>query len=174
MSLRLLYLIVLQRVLPPSHSPARRVRRGCVDNLRKSFRRPGAAPTAAARVGCAGRRVEGLGLGPASLHEIPVSPHDRGWGDNPMSSVCSRPQPDQRRKHRPIRPGQSRPTDLAANTANLVAQHEDLRIFRVCAAGQQPQPARPSSRPRTGRRCPRSRTGGRRSTSPAHSAHCLP
>jgi hypothetical protein len=69
-----------------------------------------------------------------------VPPQDRGRGDDPMQSASRGQQPGQCRKHRPIRPRQARSVHLTAQHGDLVAQHEDFRVFRLCAAGQQPEP----------------------------------
>jgi len=89
------------------------------------------APAAASRAS---------GLSPASLHQVPVPPQDRGRGDDAMQSTCWGQQPGQRREHRAVRPGQSRSVHLTAQHGDLVTQHEDLRILRMCTAGQQSQP----------------------------------
>jgi hypothetical protein len=81
------------------------------------------------------------GLSPAPLHQIPVPPQDRGRGNNPMQSACPGQQPGQCREHRAVGPGQSWPAYLAAQHRYLVAQHEDFRIFRFCAASQQSKPS---------------------------------
>jgi hypothetical protein len=89
------------RYSPQPGNQDRRVRHGCVDNPKKGSRRPAAVPTAAARVRCTGRRFEGFGAGAtplASLHQVPVPPHDRGRGDDPMQSTNGGQQPDQCRK----------------------------------------------------------------------------
>jgi hypothetical protein len=57
--------------LPQPGSRARRVRRGCVGNSRKSSRRPAAASTRAAPVPCAGRRFGGLGAGSSVASSSP-------------------------------------------------------------------------------------------------------
>jgi hypothetical protein len=49
-------------------------------------------------------------------------------------------QPGQCREHRPIRPRQSRSAHLAAQHGDLVPEHKNLRILRLCAASQQPEP----------------------------------
>jgi hypothetical protein len=63
------------------------------------------------------------------------------WVPNWSSTTvtCSGQQSGQRRKHRPIRPGQSWPTHLAAQHRDLVAQHENFRILRVCAGQDLPE-----------------------------------
>jgi hypothetical protein len=70
-----------------------------------------------------GRRATACGatarLGPALLDQVPVPSHDRGGGDDPRQLAGPGPQPSQCREHRPIRPRQPRP-------ANLATQHRDL------------------------------------------------
>jgi hypothetical protein len=65
----------------------------------------------------------------------------RGRGDDPMQSTGLRQQPGQRRKHRPVRPRQSRSAHLAAQHGDLVTEHKNLRVFRLCAAGEQSEPS---------------------------------
>ena len=128
------------RYWPQSGSQARPVHPGCVDNPGRVLGsqpqdQPPQLEWGAPATGAVASRPS-----PASLHQIPVPPHDRGRGDDPMPSARRGQQSGQRREHRPIRPGQSWPAHLVAQYRYLVAQHEDFRIFRVCAAGQQSQP----------------------------------
>jgi hypothetical protein len=46
----------------------------------------------------------------------------------------------QRREHRPVSPGQARSAHLATSHRILVAEHQNLRILRRGASGQQPEP----------------------------------
>jgi hypothetical protein len=81
------------------------------------------------------------GLGPSSGHQVSAPPQDRLWGNDPMQAA-SRGQPSgQRREHRPVSPGQARSAHLATSHRDLVAEHQNLRILRRGASGQQPSQA---------------------------------
>lgn len=103
--------------LPQSGSRARRVRRGSVGNPPRSSLRPAAAPTGAARVPCGGRRFGGVGLGPASCHQVPVPPHDRGGGDDPMPSAGLGQQPGELRASSPSQAMSCRKIRYSSRTA---------------------------------------------------------
>jgi hypothetical protein len=79
-------------------------------------------------------------LAPASPHQVPVPAQHRGGGDDPMHSAGLGQQWGQRREHCPIRPRQSRPSDLASEHGDLMPEHQDLRVLRTCAPGQQSEP----------------------------------
>jgi hypothetical protein len=50
--------------------------------------------------------------------------------DDPMHSASLGQQPDQRREHSAVRPGQPLSAHLATEHGDLVAQHQDLGILR--------------------------------------------
>ena len=47
-----------------------------------------------------------------------------------MESTSRGQQPDQRREHCPVRPGQTWPAHLATQHRHLVTEHEDFRVLR--------------------------------------------
>jgi hypothetical protein len=57
-----------------------------------------------------------------------------GRGDDPVSPQFAGKGADQGGEHGPVRPGQPRPADLAAQHGDLVAQHQQLRGHRRIAA----------------------------------------
>jgi hypothetical protein len=81
-----------------------------------------------------------LAEGKARWDQVPVPPQHRLGGEDPIQSASLGQQPGQRREHRPIHPGQTRPTHLSPKHGEFMAQHQDLGIGRPGTPGQHPQP----------------------------------
>ena len=67
-----------------------------------------------------------------------VPPQDRGWGDQAVTVQARGEALDQRSEHGPVSPVQSMPRTGSAEYRDLVAQYEELDVFRD-------KDARPSS-----------------------------
>ena len=93
----------------------------------------GQAQDQRAQLGCCGVAFGAAvsGLSPASDHQVSVPPHDRAGGDDSMQAASLEQQPGQRCEDCSVGPGQSRPTDLAAEHGDLAPEHQDLRVLRA-------------------------------------------
>lgn len=70
-------------------------------------------------------------VGPPLLHERTVPPEDRLWGDEERLPAFPRDKTSKQSDERSVAPGEAEcPGDLAAKHGQLVAQDEDLGIFR--------------------------------------------
>jgi hypothetical protein len=57
-----------------------------------------------------------------------------------VQSQAGRQEPGQRRDHGAVGPVRPRPSGLAAQPCDLVAENQDLRVFDGVAPGEQGQP----------------------------------
>lgn len=70
-------------------------------------------------------------VGPPLLHERTVPPEDRQWGDEERLPAFPRDKTSKQSDECSVAPGEAGcPGDLAAKHGQLVAQDEDLGIFR--------------------------------------------
>ncbi len=79
-------------------------------------------------------------IGPTPHRQTTVPGQRSGGGADTMFAHPTRQQPGQRGQHRPIRPGQTRPADVAPQHRDLVTKNEQLRGLRRVATRKPPQP----------------------------------
>jgi hypothetical protein len=103
---------------------------------------------------------------PADQSAVPGQ--QRGRGNDPMPPQLARQCPDQGGEHGPVRPGQARPTDLAAQHGDFVAQHQQLDDHLRLATRDLRQPAEHPNRAQVQQPHKHPPDPARQSKTPAH------
>jgi hypothetical protein len=87
------------------------------------------------------RAARPVRIRPVPRDQMAMPRQQCGRGDGPVLTEVAGQQPGQRGQHGSIRPGGSRPTDLAAQHGDFMPQHQQLCCLRRIAPGKESEPA---------------------------------